>query len=129
MIRQNGHPPGGRDPRHERSERSAAAPAWDAAKVAEESGNLLEAYKNYQLALEARPDWYQAWNNQGLICLSLDRIDEAVTCFEKAISKTGGRRMVCAPLIIMCRRITGTGPTSGSLRSSDGAELRALIKR
>jgi Tfp pilus assembly protein PilF len=48
-------------------------------------GRHDDAIASYKKALELNPGFSEAWNNLGTVYLSLERWDEAVTCFEKAL--------------------------------------------
>lgn len=45
-----------------------------------------EAIAAYQKAVELNPRYSEAWNNLGTVYLDQQRYDEAITCFDKALS-------------------------------------------
>jgi tetratricopeptide (TPR) repeat protein len=54
--------------------------------VLKELGRYEDALASYAQALRIAPDYFEAWNNQGVALRHLERADEAVVSFERAIA-------------------------------------------
>lgn len=48
-------------------------------------GDKVEAIRNFDLAIQNSPDYYQAYHRKGLILISLGEKMKALDCFNKAI--------------------------------------------
>jgi len=48
-------------------------------------GLLEKAIASYDKAIEIKPDYHQAWNNQGVSLGNLGRYEEAIASYDKAI--------------------------------------------
>lgn len=56
-------------------------------------GEMDEALKYFDKAIDMNPEFDSAWNDKGVLLRELDRKDDAIECYEKALEKNPNNRM------------------------------------
>jgi tetratricopeptide (TPR) repeat protein len=81
---------------HIRQSQNPAEDYWAVAKGYQERGEFEDAEMYYKKALEASPNFSDAYNGLGEVCRSMNLLDDAAAAFENALQTAGTDRWAAA---------------------------------